>query len=929
MKRKLNRILVAVVFAFTILAGAETSMAQGVANLSGVVKDPNGALVAGVTINARNVATGQTRDAESNDQGRYTFPNLTIGRYEVVASHAGFKKTITTVDLTVGQEAELSFALEPGGITESVIVEAQPQQLSIDTETSTYGQLVSRRQVDNLPINGRDYTQLVLLQPGVTQARSDTQDILTGKGPKISVHGARTTANSYMLDGTDIIDALGRTASGANGVVSGIESVQEFTVLTNTYSAEYGRASGGVFNIATRSGTNHLHGTVFEYLRNSALDAPNFFENATGSPKAPFKRNQFGFALGAPIIKNKLFIFGSYEGFRESLGITDVQSVPSLAARKGAFLPSGATINPAVVPYLARIPLPTIDPGPTGQTGIFAGQFKQPANLNTYNVRGDYNLSKRDTLFARYTQNDSRTTFLNVETFPNFPNSGTNFQKFFTLSETRVFSRNVVNSFRYAFNRTTPSEAPAPLDSFTSLAFIPGEIVGDINITGFKRFGSDRNTPRSFFQNLNQFADDLSIVRGVHSLKTGANIEHFDIRGNSASRNRGEFTINTFSDFLQGKSRNFVGLIPGHDNTIRHHVQSLIGLYFQDDWKAQPHLTFNLGLRYEFITVPNELNGINTNVGDPTDKAVTTGPLFRNPSKKNFAPRVGFAYSPDFKTGALGSLFGGPGKTSIRAGFGVYFEQLLYSVYGNMTFKQAPFFEQVTINNAPFPNVFPLLASGTFSPDTFSITRTPSPTYVMQYNANVQREFASNVVVTAAYVGARGVHLWREADFNIANSLNPPLDTLFPPVATPLRRNPNFGSIRFKVSDSNSFYNALQLSVRTRFGRGFTSQLSYTFAKSIDDGSSSLGRNEFANGQARSMDPLNLKLNRGLSDFDVRHRLSANFSYDLPFGPGRKYFSTVEGIAKVFVAGWQLNGILTAESGIPISPIFTFDQDRD
>ena len=919
------------VLACSMLATCQLTMAQGVANLSGVIKDPNGAVVAGVGVNARNIATGQTRDAESDVQGRYTFPNLTIGRYEVIASHAGFKKTMTTVDLTVGQEAELNFALEPGGVSETVIVEAQPQQLAIDTETSTYGQLVSRRQVENLPINGRDYTQLVLLQPGVTQARSDTQDILTGKGPKVSVHGARTTANSYMLDGTDIIDALGRTASGANGVVSGIESVQEFTVLTNTYSAEYGRASGGVFNIATRSGGNDLHGTAFEYLRNSALDAANFFENANGQKKAPFKRNQFGFSLGGPIKKNKLFIFGAYEGFRESLGITDVQVVPSLAARNGAFLPSGVTIKPAVIPYLALIPAPT-GPNPsdtTGQTAIFAGQFKQPARLNTYNVRGDYNLSKHDTLFARYTQNDSRITFINTEIFPGFQNSGTNFQKFFTISETRVFSRAVVNSLRYAFNRTTPSEAPAPDNGFTNLAFIPGQIVGDINITGFKRFGSDRNTPRSFFQNLNQLADDLSIVRGVHSMKTGANFEHFDIRGNSASRNRGEFTINTFSDFLQGKSRNFVGLIPGHDNTVRHHVQSLIGLYFQDDWKARPNLTFNLGLRYEFITVPNELNGINTNVGDPTDKTVTTGPLFRNPSKKNFAPRIGFAYSPDFKSAALKNLFGGPAKTSIRGGFGVYFEPLLYAVYGNMTFKQAPFFEQVTINNAPFPNVFPLLASGTFSPDTFAITRTPSPTYVMQYNFNIQREFASNVVVTAAYVGARGVHLWREADFNIANSLNPPLDTLFPPVATPVRRNPNFGSIRFKVSDSNSFYNALQLSVRTRLGRGFTSQLSYTFAKSIDDGSSSLGRNEFANGQARSEDPFNMKLSRGLSDFDVRHRLSANFSYDLPFGPGRKYLTTVEGIAKAFVAGWQLNGIVTAESGIPVSPIFTFDQDRD
>src|SRR3989454_1545366 len=931
MRNPFARLMMTVAFIFSMLVTCQLTFAQGAANLSGIVRDPNGAVVPGVSITARNLGTDQTRQTQTDNEGRYSFPNLNIGNYEILASFSGFKKTRATVELTVGQDAHLDVTLTPGEVSETVNIEAGPQQLALDTETSTYGQLVSRRQVENLPINGRDYTQLVLLQPGVTQARTDQGDILSGKGAKVSVHGARTTANSYMLDGTDIIDALGRTASGANGVVSGIESVQEFTVLTNSYSAEYGRASGGVFNIATRSGSNNLHGTVFEYLRNSALDAANFFENATGQKKAPFKRNQFGFSLGGPIMKNKLFIFGAYEGFRESLGTTDVQVVPSVAARNGAFLPKGVTISPAVIPYLALIPAPTgSNPSDaTGQTAIFAGQFKQPARLNTYNVRGDLNLTKRDTLFARYTQNDSRITFINTEIFPGFQNSGTNFQKFFTVSETRVFSRDVVNSFRYAFNRTTPTEAPSPVNGFNDLAFIPGQIVGDIFISGFKRFGSDRNTPRSFFQNLNQFADDLSIVRGAHSMKVGANIEHFDIQGNSASRNRGEFTINTFSDFLQGKSRNFVGLIPGHDNTVRHHVQSLIGLYFQDDWKARPNLTFNLGLRYEFITVPNELNGINTNVGDPTDKTVTTGPLFRNPSKKNFAPRVGFAYSPDFKSGALKNLFGGTGKTSIRGGFGIYFEQLLYSVYGNMTFKQAPFFEQVTINNAPFPNVFPLLASGTFSPDTFSITRNPSPTYVMQYNFNVQREFASRVVVTAAYVGARGVHLWREADFNIATSLNPPIDTLFPAVATPVRRNPNFGSIRFKVSDSNSFYNALQLSVRTRLGPGFTSQLSYTFAKSIDDGSSSLGRNEFANGQARSEDPFNLHLSRGLSDFDVRHRLSANFSYQLPFGPGRRFLSAATGAMRLLVEGWQLNGILTAESGLPVSPIFTFDQDRD
>ncbi|HEU5238572.1 MAG TPA: TonB-dependent receptor, partial [Pyrinomonadaceae bacterium] len=604
-------------------------------------------------------------------------------------------------------------------------------------------------------------------------------------------------------------------------------------------------------------------------------------------------------------------------------------------ARRGAFLPAGATISPAVVPYLAIIPLPTTD-NPTGEKALFQGQFNQPSNANTYNVRGDYNFSKHDSLFVRYTQSDSDIRFINAEIFPAFPNKGTNHQKFLTIAETRVFQNGLVNNFRFARNQTFPSETPDPDDPNTNLAFVPGEtIVGTINISGFKRFGSDRNTPRSFRQNLNQFSDDMSLVRGAHSLKFGLNFEHFDILGVSASRNRGEFTINTFSDFLRGRARDFVGLDPTQKDVNRHHRQNLFGFYFQDDWRVQSNLTFNLGLRYEFITVPTEADGKVTNVRTPMDPAVTVGdPLFKNPSLGDFSPRVGFAYSPSFKDGFLGSLTGGPGKTSIRGGFGIFYEQLLYATYGNMTFKHSPFFKQIRITTggpcpaaspcAPFPNVAPLLTSGVGQIDTFAIDFNPRPTYVIQYNFNVQRELSSNMIMTAAYVGSRGIHLWREADFNNAIPLDDSGTRFAPiPASQVKRRNPNFANIRFKTADAQSFYNAMQLSLVSRFSQAFQAQVSYTFAKSIDDQSSSLGRNEFGNGQARTVDPYNKKLNRGLSDFDVRHNLSLNFVYDLPFG------NKANGLRKVLVSGWQLSGILTAQTGIPISPIFTFDQDRD
>ena len=800
----------------------------------------------------------------------------------------------------------------PGGArSEKVEVSAAPPGLAVETRSSTYGQLVSREQIESLPLNGRDFSQLILLQPGAVQARSDQGDILTGKGAKISVHGARTSQNAYMLDGTDILDALGRNAASAQGLVSGIESVQEFTVLTNTYSAEYGRAAGGVFNIVTRSGSNEFHGSAFEFFRNSALDARNFFD----LEKPPFNRHQFGLSASGPLRKDKAFFFFSYEGLRERLGLTDVEPVPSLAARRGAFLPSGAAISPAVLPYLALIPLPTID-NPTGEKATFIGRFNQRSNLDAYNARLDYALSSRDSLFLRYTQNDSDILFLNPETFPDFPNQGRNNQKFLTFGETHIFASGSVNSFRYAFNRTTPVENPSPQNGFTDIAFIPNERVGDIAISGFKRFGTDRNTPRSFFQNTNQLSDDLSIVRGAHAFKVGANVEHFDIRGDSASRNRGEFTINTFSDFLRGRSRDFVGLAPGQDDTVRHHRQWLLGFYVQDDWKARSKLTLNLGLRYEFITVPEEVDGKVTNVRSPTDPQVSVGdPLFRNPSLKNFAPRVGFAYTPD-------------AHTAIRGGFGVYYDELLYSVYGNMTFKHPPYFKQVRIANAPFPNVFPLLASGQGLVDTFAIDYNPRSTYVMQYNLNAQRAFSSKFLVTAAYVGSRGYHLWREADFNTAIPLTAD-GTQFPPVANPQRRNPNFANIRFKVADAQSFYNALQVGVVARPSEALHAQVSYTFGRSIDDQSSSLGRNQFANGQARTVAPYNKKLNRGLSDFDVRHSLSVNFSYDLPFGPGRAVGSGATGVGRALLEGWQVSGIFTALSGIPVTPIFTFDQDRD
>jgi outer membrane receptor protein involved in Fe transport len=916
----------AVTFVFLIaLAATSSAAAQNrSANVSGIVKDGTGAVLPGVTITVRGVATNQSRRTVTDERGRYAFPSQDIGQNEITAELVGFRPARLTVELTVGQNAQIDVTLQLETLAENVTVTGDAPGVAIDTRSSTFGQLVSRQQIENLPLNGRDFSQLILLQPGTAQARSDVGDILTGKGAKVSVHGARTGQNAYMLDGTDILDALGRSAGSAQGMVSGIESVQEFTVLTNTYGAEYGRAAGGVFNIATKSGTNSIHGSVFEYWRNARLDEKNYFD----VEKPPFNRNQYGGSLGGPLVQNKAFFFGAFEGLREHLGLTLVEPVPSLAARRGAFLPAGVSINPAVLPYFELIPLPTTD-NPTGEKATWQGSFNQKSNLDTFNARIDVNLRQNDSLFVRYTQNDSDLLFINAETFPNFPNKGRNNQKFLTVSPSHVFSNNVVNNLRFAFNRTTPIEEPAPINGYESLAFIPGQIVGDVFISGYKRFGSDRNTPRAFFQNALQLADDLAIIRGSHAFKVGANIERFDIDGASSSRNRGEFTINTFSDFLRGRSRDFSGLAPGENDTDRHHRQWLLGFYGQDDWRVANDLTLNLGLRYELVTTPHEVDGKVTNVRDVMDPASTLGdPLFRNPTLRNFAPRVGFAYAPGAKQGWIAKLTGGENSMAIRGGAGLYYDPVLYSTYGNMTFKHEPYFKQVRITNAPFPNVYPLLASGQGLIDTFAIQFDPKSTYVTQYNLNVQRAFSSKLVVTAGYIGSHGVHLWREADVNNAFPLTPD-GTRFSTVGTPQRRNPNFANIRMKMADGESFYNAGVFGLQSQIGAAFRAQLSYTYGKSTDDQSSSLGRNEFANGQARTVDPYNLLLNRGRSDFDVRHNLSINFTFDIPYGTGRQHGAGAPAALRALLGGWQVSGILTALSGIPVSPIYTFDQDRD
>lgn len=873
------------------------------ATISGTCTDKTGAILPGATITITNLDTAFTRTLLTDANAHYHAPGLPIGNYEVTSSLSGFKTEVRTgIKMTVGREAVVDFVLEVGTIQERVVVTGEAPL--VETANAAMGELVDERKIRDLPLNGRDITQLIQMQLGVNVARSDQGDILTGgKGSRVTVAGVRPSGNVFMLDGTIINNMGNRVAANATGQLTGVETIKEFKVITSSYSAEFSRVAGGVFNIVTKSGSNEFHGSVFEFLRNDDLDARNFFDPGD-TPE--FKRNQFGFSLGGPIARDKSFFFGSYEGLRQGLGVTAIRIVPDLDSRNGIVAGKRVEINPVVRPYLDAWPRPTSDPVPGDGSALFTGALNQDAREDFFTVRVDHKLSDASSLAVRYTFANSSQLFMNDETFPQFPNRAANRAQYLTLQETRIFSSSAVNEFRFGFARSNPFEDIATETPLPQLAFIPGQPIGTIAISGFDRFGTDRNVPRKLTQNSFQLSENLTIVKGRHSFKLGFNGERLHYNVISSSRARGEFTFSNLPNFLQARPRTFEGLLPQASDFTRGYRQNLFGWYIQDDFRMTRRLVFNYGLRHEFVTVPTEQHDRLNNLHDPLDPKVTIGKPFIT-AKKNFAPRLGFAWD-----------LTGNAKMSLRGGFGVFFDQFLAHQWYNSIVRLPPFAITARASgaDAKFPNALAGL-SPLARDAVFAVDFDHGQPYIYQYNLNLQREVLPDTVVTLAYVGSRGIKLPRESDWNIGSP------------GRPTARNRNFTRIRFRTWDANSFYNSFQLGINKRYSRGFQMQGSYTYSKSVDDMSSPLGRTEFNNGQQRSSDPFNRKGDRGLSSFDVRHSLTINYTLDLPFGAGRRFGSSLQGLAESLVGGWQLNGIVTLSSGLPFTPIIVVDLDRD
>ncbi|MBI4455908.1 MAG: TonB-dependent receptor [Acidobacteria bacterium] len=877
------------------------------ATILGTVKDDSGAVLPGVSVAVKHVDTGAVRTVVTDDEGRYHAPNLALGNYEVEAELAGFQTAVRSgIKLSLGQEGIVDFTMKVGQISEKVVVSGEAPL--VQTTSSTLTALVDDKKIRDLPLNGRDFSQLATLQAGVYAPPSMGQAVssIFGAGPRISISGARPNQNNFLLDGSDVQDATGRTPAGVSGTTLGVETVREFTVLTSIYSAEYGKVAGGVINAVTKSGTNEFHGTVFEFHRNDNFDARNFFD----ATKPEFKRNQFGFTAGGPIRKDHTFFFGSYEGLRDRLGLTQRNIVLTPEARQGIFPNRTVPVNPRVKPYLDLFPLPT--PGGRNFGDGRAESIRssgQPTNEDYFLVKIDHTLSSSDSIFVRYNRDNSSIN--SPQSFAGFDNLGKTRRQFMAIEEKKVISASLLNEFRFSFNRNiygVATEQTITLDP--SLSFVPGRPMGEMSIGGLSGYGYNARQDRFLTQNMFEYIDNVSYNRGNHSMRFGVQVKRIQFNTVSAFAQNARWVFNTVDSFLRGQPFQLDIMIPGSD-TVRGWRQTYLGAYIQDDVKITPTFTLNLGLRYELSTEPTEVNGKVANLIHPlTDKEVSVPKtLYENPCLKCLSPRLGFAWD----------VFGN-GKTALRGGFGIFNNVLLPTDWIFSATNLPPFFKRPLLFNPPFPSVLEALASVAIPPFGLDfIDVSPSQPYLLKYNLNIQREIVPDLVVTIGYTGSRTVHAGRQQNLNINQFQVLPDGRKFFPAGAQ-RFNPVFSAYAYKVFDSQGTYSALQISANKRFSHGLQFQVSYTFSKSMDEVSGHSGSGESTGTTIGSMDPHDRKADYGLSGFDVRNAAVFNFSYDLPM--------KVTGGFNRLVGGWQINGILTLADGNAVNLVNSIDRAR-
>jgi hypothetical protein len=914
-----NRLfLMLIVFSLSLAPGSGQVVGG---SLSGTVHDSTGATLAGASVLVRQTETGATRSLTTAADGRFFAPSVPVGHYSVSITLQGFDtQQRSGIDLTVGQSLQLDFVLGVAKLQQEVEVDATGE--TVNTTTQSTSGLIDEHEVKEMPLNGRSYDELLTLNPAAVNYTGERSGGIgssnSSVGNMFAVSGRRPQDNLFLLNGIEYTGAslINVTPGGTSGQLLGVDAVKEFNMVSESYGASYGKRSGAQVSIVTTSGTNDLHGTAFEFLRNSALDARNYFDRGS-IPE--FQRNQFGGSLGGPLRKDKLFLFANYEGFRQAWGLSTVTLVPDSQARQG-YLPDSSGnehyvgVDAAVQPLLALWPEQN---GPELGSGI-AESFnhpKQHIREDFGTTRLDANLGKKDLLFGVYTVDDSTANTPSQNPLSLMDESLR--EQVASVQEQHVFTTSLLNTARFGYSRAsyfftgyTPVDLPG---------WVTGKPVGAIVISGstasngasqITQSGSNVGSNNAAARNLFTWDDHVYWSRGKHQVESGVWLQNVQSNDMLAQSQYGQASFGTLQSFLQGQVKTFT-VVPSPTPLA---WRSLEGAAFvEDTWKVAPRLELRAGFRFESTNGWNEAHGHAANYAIvngvlQTDPVVGGSALIKNRAKFLPEPRVGLAWN-----------VWGNGRTAVRGGFGIYrglLDTLDYRLDQTAPFNTAESIKNIAVKNLSITPGTPPPAGTLVSPSNVQ-PDIATPT-VLEWSLRVEQQIAPRTSLTVGYAGSHSYHQILSEDMNEPVPSTAADGTVFYPAGAE-NANPNLANSTSWVSQGVGLYNALEVDLRRSFTHGLQFRGNYTYSKNLDDGSA-WNTSVSGNTPAFVEFPLNPRLDWGPAATDLRHAASINGSYELPFGPGHALLAHASRNTRAVAAGWSASGIVTVQSGFPFTP---------
>ena len=957
--RKLG-LVTCLLVSFGLIAFAQT------ADITGTVTDQSGGAISGVQVTATQTATTQKRSVTTDKNGNYVISLLPIGGYDVTAAISGFKTELRTVELHVSDRSTVDFSLTVGQISEKIVVTSGAPL--VQTESSSTGEVVDNKRIEEVPLNGRQFQNLAELVPGVNEPAFGSS---LGFRGGINIDGAREEENGFLLDGVDIVENVVKSVA----LRPSVDFVDEFKVDTGTYSAEFGIFGGGQVRATTKSGTNALHGTLFEFLRNSAFDAKNFFDPAGKIPG--FRRNDFGGTAGGPIKKNRTFIFGGCEGLISRQAETRDASVPTVANLQGIFTGSKTVVNPIgglpfannIIPasllspvsekIIQQYPAPNLVGGTVGKN--YVSTPEDINNVHQFTTRVDHVLSDKDHLSGRYNfynnyELDPFDVFSGISNLPFYGRDDYQRSQNAAISETHIFTSSLVGELTLGYLRYHQLRENVSHDNWPQIWGIQGTTtnlpsdaggVPAVLVTGYDSLGKT-NLPTDRVDTNYSVAPSLTYNHGRHTIKFGGTGNNYSTMRLNNGNGLGTYTFsgqysgNSVADLLLGDpSKASRALGDSRDPMFN----AVYALYVQDDWKVSKNLTLNLGVRYDLqsplrsaddrlvnmniVTGAIELEG---NPGTRRDIGSLINPASAayNPAIASAAGGISFvnlgtpnisSFSKDDFTPRLGLAYRllGNDKLVLRTGFGIFINDLL-GQYGQSGWNSFPYFVSQTFNgNATAPNLniaSPFTGSGASTISPAAIMANWKSSYIKTYNFGIQASPFRDFLIDIGYAGSDSTHL--PATLNI----NQPAPSPTGSVAS-RRPFPQYGSISYTDDSATANYNALQVRAEKRYSSGLEIVLAYTWSKSLDtvgDGTGDTSAPPYVRYWRQTM--------YGPSSFNVPQRVTLSYVYELPFGAGRKYLTNLRGPANFLAGGWQLSGIGTFESGRPFTLLISADQNN-